>query len=153
VPALAAARPGLASAAAGAAQESGGSGSGLESLLSGEPARHAFRSFFQTLLPRVLKAGRHADAQQLRWAIEDAWGHESVLQRWTRFVRQLTAAQCEQLIAQAASAQLLPQGLRIEQHDGAPSTEGWCLDTRGHVPNGAAEDARSAMASAEPTLH
>jgi hypothetical protein len=125
----------------------------VESLLPGEPARHAFRSFFQTLLPRVLEAGRHADAQQLRWAIEDAWGHESVLQRWTRFVRQLTAAQCEQLIAQAASAQLSPQGLRIEQHDSALSTEGWCLDTRGHVPPGAADDARGATTSGEPTLH
>jgi hypothetical protein len=125
----------------------------LESLLPGEAARHAFRSFFQTLLPRVLEAGRHADAQQLRWAIEDAWSHESVLQRWTRFVRQLTAAQCEQLVAQAASAQLSPQGLRIEHHASAQSTEGWCLDTRGHVPSGAADDARSAMASAEPTLH
>jgi hypothetical protein len=125
----------------------------LESLLSEEPARHAFRSFFQTLLPRVLEAGRHADAQQLRWAIEDAWSHESVLQRWTRFVRQLTAAQCEQLVAQAASAQLSPQGLRIEHHDSALSTEGWCLDTRGHVPPGDADDTRSAVASAEPTLH
>ncbi len=126
----------------------------LESLLPGEAARHAFRSFFQTLLPRVLEAGRHADAQQLRWAIEDAWGHESVLQRWTRFVRQLTAAQCEQLVAQAASAQLSPQGLRIEHHDSALSTEGWCLDTRGHVPADAACDTpRAAASNGELTLH
>jgi hypothetical protein len=48
---------------------------------------------------------------------------------------------------------LSPQGLRIEHHASAPSTEGWCLDTRGHVPSGAADDARSATASAEPTLH
>ena len=126
----------------------------LESLLSGEAARLAFRSFFQTLLPRVLEAGRHADAQQLRWSIEDAWGHESVLQRWVRFIRLLTAAQCEQLIAQAASAQLSPQGLRIEQHDSALTTEGWCLETRGHVPADVECDAAGAATSnGALTLH
>ena len=60
----------------------------LEDLLPGKLLRRSFQTFFHALLPRVLEAGRSATPQQLRWAIEDAWRHPLVLQRWTAFARQ-----------------------------------------------------------------
>ena len=108
----------------------------IEALLPRQAARRAFRSFFQTLLPRVLEAGRPTDPQRARWAIEDAWGHAVVMQRWVRFASMLNAAQCESLLSRAVADRLLPDGLRIEPLADADATEGWCLDTKGYVPHG-----------------
>ncbi len=108
----------------------------VEALLHGTAARRAFRSFFQTLLPRVLEAGRPTDPQRARWAIEDAWGHALVMQRWVRFASMLSAAQCESLVQRAMAEGLVPDGLRIEPLADAEATEGWCLDTKGYVPHG-----------------
>ena len=110
----------------------------IEALLRGPATRRAFRSFFQTLLPRVLAAGRPADPQRARWAIEDAWGHAVVMQRWVRFASMLNAAQCESLMQRAVADGLVPGGLRLEPLADAEATEGWCLDTKGHVPHGLA---------------
>lgn len=108
----------------------------IEALLRGPAARCAFRSFFQALLPRVLAAGRPTDPQHTRWAIEDAWGHAAVMQRWVRFASLLTAAKCEALVKHAVAEQLLPDGLRIAPLADDDATEGWCLQTRGYVPHG-----------------
>ncbi len=128
----------------------------IETLLHSPAARRAFRSFFQTLLPRVLEAGRPADPQRARWAVEDAWHHAPVMQRWVRFARLLTPAKCESLLSRASAQQLAPEGLRIDQLGDADATEGWCLASRGYVPHGLqrqpspralAGSARSAAAS------
>lgn len=130
----------------------------LEALLPGAAVRRAFRSFFQTLLPRVLAAGRPADPQRARWAVEDAWGHAMVMQRWVRFALLLSARQCESVLARAAAEQLLPNGLRIEALADASATEGWCLPTRGYVPHGLVSASRREGRPAAPapigrTLH
>lgn len=130
----------------------------LESLLPGAAVRRAFRSFFQTLLPRVLAAGRPADPQRARWAVEDAWGHATVMQRWVRFAMLLSARQCESVLARAAAEQLLPAGLRLEALADATATEGWGLPTRGYVPHGTVPASRREGRSARPaptgrTLH
>ncbi|HOX69715.1 MAG: hypothetical protein V9G29_18760 [Burkholderiaceae bacterium] len=108
----------------------------FEALLSGQPLRRAFRSFFQTLLPRVLEAGRSADPQRVRWAVEDAWRHAPVMQRWVRFALLLTPAKCESLLSRAAVQHLVPAGMRFEPLADADATEGWCLASRGYVPHG-----------------
>lgn len=108
----------------------------IEALLSGPPARRAFRSFFQTLLPRVLEAGRPTDPQRARWAIEDAWRHASVMSRWVRFALLLTPAKCETLLSRAAAQRLVPDGVRVERLADADATDGWCLATKGYVPHG-----------------
>ena len=108
----------------------------LETLLPSATVRRAFRSFFQTLLPRVLSAGRPADPQRARWAVEDAWGHALVMQRWVRFAALMSARQCESVVKRAAAEQLVPNGLRIETLADATATEGWSLQTRGYVPHG-----------------
>ncbi len=108
----------------------------IEALLPGPPARRAFRSFFQTLLPRVLEAGRPTDPQRARWALEDAWRHAPVMQRWLRFALLLTAAKCETLLARAAAQRIAPDGVRVEQLADADATDGWCLATKGYVPHG-----------------
>jgi hypothetical protein len=105
----------------------------FEGLLPGKAARHAFLTFFHALLPRVLEAGRGGDAQQLRWAIEDAWRNPLVLKRWTAFARLLTADQCETLVAKATARKL--GALRVQQLDEDQATEGWNLDSRGYVPH------------------
>lgn len=130
----------------------------LEALLPGAAVRRAFRSFFQTLLPRVLAAGRPADAQRARWAVEDAWGHALVMQRWVRLARLLNARQCESVLARAAAELLLPKGLRLEALADASATDGWCLPTRGYVPHGTVSASRREGRSARPapigrTLH
>lgn len=107
----------------------------LEALLPGLPAQRAFRSFFQTLLPRVLEAKGAPGIQEARWALEDAWGHPAVLQRWTRFAQLLTPAQCEAVMQQATAGHIAPEGVRFESQADAHATEGWCLETRGHVPH------------------
>jgi len=113
---------------------------GIEALLSTPAARRAFRSFFQTLLPRVLDAGRPADPQHARWAIEDAWSHALVMQRWVRFASMLSRVQCESLLSRAAAERLLPERLRVEVLADADATDGWCLATRGYVPHGVSDE-------------
>lgn len=130
----------------------------LEALLPGAAVRRAFRSFFQTLLPRVLAAGRPVDPQRARWAVEDAWGHALVMQRWVRLALLLSARQCESVLARAAAEQLLPNGLHLEALADASATDGWCLPTRGYVPHGTVSASRREGRSARPapigrTLH
>jgi hypothetical protein len=130
----------------------------IEALLRGPATRRAFRSFFQTLLPRVLAAGRPTDPQRARWAIEDAWGHAAVMQRWVRFASLLSASQCESLVRRAVADGLVPDGLRLEPLADAEATEGWCLQTRGYVPHGLVspdwrEQRARATAPVGQTLH
>ena len=108
----------------------------IEALLQGQPARRAFRSFFQALLPRVLEAGRPADPQRARWAVEDAWRHAPVMQRWVRFALLLTPVKCESLLARAVVQGLAPAGVRFEPWADAEATDGWRLASRGYVPHG-----------------
>ena len=129
----------------------------IEALLRGPTARRAFRSFFQALLPRVLAAGRPIDPQRARWAIEDAWGHAAVMQRWARFSSMLSAPRCESLIKRAAAEQLVPNGQRIEPMTDQQATDGWRLATQGLVPHGVSGEHRhrrwTGPASVAQTLH
>lgn len=97
----------------------------IESLVPGQAARHAFQTFFHALLPRVLEAGRNVTPHELRWAIEDAWRHPLVQQRWSRFAHQLSAAQCEVLVLRA-HAKRLGQG-RAQEWGDTQASEGWNL--------------------------
>ena len=135
--------------------------SGFEELLPGKPLKRDFKSFFMALLPRVLEGGRlggtphppHASETsqapqtphppQTRWAIEDAWRSPLVQQRWTRFARQLTAVQCEALLARAAAHRLATAV--IVPFSDASATDGWNLDSRGYVAH-----ARHATPHREP---
>ncbi|MEO6033125.1 MAG: hypothetical protein ABIP61_14705, partial [Burkholderiaceae bacterium] len=100
----------------------------FEDLLPGKALQRDFKSFFMALLPRVLEAGRALEGRSARWAIEDAWRCALVRQRWLRFARQLSAAQCEALL-QRAAARRLGTG-RIQPLSCASATEGWNLATR-----------------------
>ena len=105
----------------------------LEDLLPGKAVKRAFQVFFHALLPRVLEAGKAMDGQALRWAIEDAWRNPLALQRWTAFAGQLSAAQCEAIVARAGAKKL--GTLHVQQVSDAQATEGWNLATRGYVPH------------------
>jgi hypothetical protein len=105
----------------------------FEDLLAGPSLKRDFKSFFMALLPRVLEGGRLYDAHTARWAIEDAWRAEGVQQRWTRFARQLDAAQCEALLVKAAARRLTTRAVVPTTDAGA--TDGWNLATRGYVPH------------------
>jgi hypothetical protein len=108
----------------------------FEDLLPTPALRRDFKGFFMTLLPRVIEAGASGDkrgAAATRWAVEDAWCAPRVLQRWARFARQLSPAQCETLVARAAAHGLATQVVMALPAHGA--TEGWQLDTRGYVPH------------------
>jgi len=107
----------------------------FEDLLPGKALRRDFRSFFMSLLPRVIEAGRAGDTTHARWAIEDAWRASLVQQRWTRFARQLGATQCEALLARAA-ARKLGAAVLLPLTD-ASATDGWNLATRGYLPHAA----------------
>lgn len=105
----------------------------FEALLPGKALRRDFKVFFMALLPRVIEAGRSGDVHHARWAIEDAWRSALVQQRWTRFASQLSAAQCEALLARA-SARGLATGVMLPMSDSF-AAEGWNLATRGYVPH------------------
>lgn len=109
----------------------------FEDLLPGKALRRDFKSFFIALLPRVLEAGRGSEVRPARWAIEDAWRCALVRRRWTRFARQLSAAQCEELLQRAALRRLAT--CRIQPLASASATEGWNLATRGYVPHDAGQ--------------
>jgi hypothetical protein len=106
----------------------------------------------------VLAAGRTADPQRARWAVEDAWAHALVMQRWVRFALLLRARQCDSVVKRAVAEQLVPGGLRIEALADATAIEGWNLQTRGYVPHGLMsapwrEAPSSAPAPTGRTLH
>ena len=105
----------------------------FEDLLPGKALKRDFKGFFMALLPRVLEGGRLYEAHTARWAVEDAWRASLVQQRWTRFARQLDAAQCEALLLKAA-ARRLGAGTVVSLADAA-ATDGWNLATRGYVPH------------------
>lgn len=126
---------------------------GIEALLEGQAARRAFRSFFQTLLPRVLEAGRHTDPRHMRWAVEDAWSHSGVMQRWVRFASMLNGTQCESLLSRAVADRLLPESLRIEPLADADATDGWRLATRGYVSNDVSGERRTSLSMRSAPVH
>ncbi len=105
----------------------------FEDLLPGKPLKRDFKSFFMALLPRVIEAGLSGEGRQARWAVEDAWRSPLVQQRWLRFASQLTAPQCESLLARAAARKLTTAVL--VPHSEAGATDGWNLATRGYVPH------------------
>lgn len=104
----------------------------FEDLLPGRALRRDFKRFFMALLPRVIEAGRPGDALGARWAVEDAWGHAGVVERWAHFARQLTPAQCEKLLERACARGLGTR--RLEHQAPEQATEGWELPTRGYTP-------------------
>ena len=100
-------------------------------LLPGAALQRDFRSFFLSLLPRVLEAGKLSGQLETRWAIEDAWLTLRVQQRWTRFALQLDAAQCEALLARAAAQHLATALIQPLTQVGA--TDGWNLANAGYL--------------------
>jgi hypothetical protein len=107
----------------------------FEDLLPGKPLKRDFKAFFMALLPRVIEGGRLYATHTARWAIEDAWRSPLVLQRWSEFAAQLTAAQCEALLQKAVARHLSARGIVLLGD--ASATDGWNLDTRGYVPQAA----------------
>lgn len=108
----------------------------FEALLPGADLQRDFKRFFISLLPRVIESGACGDkrgAAATRWAVEDAWDAPAVQQRWAHFARQLTAAQCELLLARA-TARGLGHGIvmAVPSHR---ATDGWNLHTRGYLPH------------------
>jgi len=122
----------------------------FEDLLAGKPLKRDFKAFFMALLPRVLEAGKLADVPHTRWAIEDAWRSPLVQQRWAHFARQLTAPQCEALLAKAAARRLC--SATVVAMSDARATDGWQLDTRGYVPTPGASAGRHDTAQRELAL-
>ncbi len=122
----------------------------FEDLLAGKPLKRNFKAFFMALLPRVLEAGKLADVPHTRWAIEDAWRSPLVQQRWAHFARQLTAPQCEALLAKAAARRLC--SATVVPMSDARATDGWQLDTRGYVPRPGASAGRHDTAQRELAL-
>ena len=103
----------------------------LAELLPGEALRADFARFVSALLPRCLQAGRDADLQALRDALEDAWADARVNRCWQRFALQLDEPTVERLLQRCAAAGLA--GTHLLLHESATATEGWALGTRGRV--------------------
>jgi hypothetical protein len=106
----------------------------FEDLLPSPELRRDFKRFFMALLPRVIEAGRPAHLLGVRWAIEDAWAHAGVLEKWTQFALQLSPVQCEALLVQATKKGL--GTCLLDKANAAQATEGWALATRGYSSTG-----------------
>lgn len=102
----------------------------LEALLPSDALRADFNRFVLALAPRVLQQGALTEAQEIRWALEDAWSQPLVQNRWTRFALQLTAAQAESLVQRAAAKRLCP--VHVQRHPEPRATEGWALERGGY---------------------
>ncbi len=100
-------------------------------LLPHEAARKAFHRFFLALLPRVIASGHPTDPLRRRWALEDAWRHTEVQQRWQKFALLLDAASCQQLLERIAARGLSTQ--RVQVHSAEQDTAGWSLESRGYL--------------------
>lgn len=103
----------------------------IAAWVPGKSARRDFHVFVNALLPRVLEAGRQPDAQAMCRALEDAWRNPLVLRCWTRFARQLDAAQAERIVLHACARR---DGGRLAVATSlAQATEGWGLAQGGYV--------------------
>lgn len=114
----------------------------FETMLPDATARHAFKSFFLSLLPRMIEAGRAEHPAAAAWAIEDAWRDPRVLRRWERFASGLDAAQCTELLTRAAAGRLAT-GV-VMPLSGPGATDGWALATRGYLAPAARPSVREA---------
>ena len=94
-------------------------------------ARHDFQVFIHTLLARRLAAGAQPEALALRHAMEDMWRDALVNRRWQRLAAKLGGADCERLVRYAARRGLA--GADWQWLDRAAATDGWALETQGHV--------------------
>lgn len=92
-------------------------------------ARRPCFLFMNTLLARRLAAGWSADRDTVRAALEDAWRHPVVRQRWAQLAATLSAADCERVARLAAQRGLT--GAAWRWHDEAEATDGWALETGG----------------------
>ena len=97
----------------------------LEALLPQEDLQADFNRFVLAFVPRVLQRQQLQTAHEIRWALEDAWAHELVQRRWSRFALRLSAVQAEQLVQRAAAKRLCP--VHVQQHEAPAATEGWGL--------------------------
>ncbi len=97
----------------------------LEALLPQAELRADFNRFVLAFVPRVLQQQQLLAPHDIRWALEDAWSHELVQRRWSRFALRLSACQAEQLVQRAAAKRLCP--VHVQQHDAPAATEGWGL--------------------------
>ena len=105
----------------------------VEALLPGATLQRDFNAFVLALVPRLLQAGVQGQGHAMRWTLEDAWGTDLVLRRWTQFAQGLSAAQAEQLVTRATEKALSP--LRMQQHVGTEATAGWALERQGFQPS------------------
>ncbi|MDN3919211.1 hypothetical protein [Roseateles violae] len=108
----------------------------IEALLPGDAIRADFNRFVLALAPRVLAVKELNDAQQIRWALEDAWLQPLLQKRWARFALQLTPAQAEALVQRAAAKRLAT--VHVQRHADAIATEGWALERKGFNGRGLA---------------
>ncbi len=102
----------------------------IEALLPGETLRTDFNRFLMALAPRVLRVAALTEAQDIRWALEDAWSDALVQKRWVRFALQLNAAQAEKLVQRAAAKRL--STVHVQRHPRLTATEGWALERGGY---------------------
>lgn len=102
----------------------------IEALLPGDALRADFNRFLMALAPRVLRVGALTEAQDIRWALEDAWSDALVQKRWVRFALQLDAAQAERLVQRAAAKRL--STVHVQRHARLTATEGWALERGGY---------------------
>jgi len=106
----------------------------LGALLPGGPARRAYFLFMSAMLARRLSARGAVPPDQMRAAMEHAWSHPLVLQRWQALATVLTPAQCEHLTRRLAQRRAAGAGRSSWRWmDGQAATDGWALQTQGRA--------------------
>jgi hypothetical protein len=107
----------------------------LGALMPHAQARRAYFVFMNAMLARRLSARGGVPTEQVRTAMEQAWSHPLVQQRWQALALVLTPAQAEQVVRRVVQRGLLgtssPQGGRWRWLDEAAATEGWSLEGQG----------------------
>ena len=105
----------------------------IQKLLPSHLARE-FNSFVLALVARVLEVGKLEQAQQIRWALEDAWADVRVQRHWSRLALQLSAEQAESIVQRASQKRLAT--VLVQQHAPDTATDGWAIERQGYASAG-----------------
>ena len=90
--------------------------------------RRRLSLLMSALLARRLQQGWSASAQCARHALEEAWGHPTVLRRWQDLMQCLDAQACERWVRRVMTPRCAMPGLRWMDNERA--TEGWAVGAR-----------------------
>lgn len=105
----------------------------LGALMPNAQARRAYFLFMNAMLARRLSARGAVPHEQVRTALQQAWSHPLVQQRWHAFVQLLSPVQAERVVRLAVQRSEREPGGVWRWTGAVNATEGWALGAGGRA--------------------